>query len=179
MKLIVGLGNVGKEYKNTRHNLGFLAVDRMQKNSGAPAFAERKRFSAFLTEIGGRPKTLLAKPTTMMNLSGRAVAALLSYYKITPENLWVLHDDLDLPVGTIRHSFDSRAAGHNGVQSVIDCLDTKQFHRIRIGIGRPVRGNAEAYVLKKIPSAERKEIEKAVEKFRSIFTSRKSSSLRV
>lgn len=137
--LVVGLGNPGPEYVSTRHNIGFLALDRLREVFGAPEFRPESQFSAELSSvvIGGQ-KVILAKPTTYMNESGRAVRAILDYYKLDTNALIIIHDDLDLAPGTIRTTDSSRAAGHNGVQDIIDVLSTQDFFRIRLGIGRPV-----------------------------------------
>lgn len=137
--IIVGLGNPGPEYTATRHNIGFLALDRLREFFGAPEFRPESKFSAELSSavIGGQ-KVILAKPMTYMNESGRAVRAILDYYQLAPTSLIVIHDDLDLAPGTLRTTDSSRAAGHNGVQDIIDVLGTQDFFRIRIGIGRPV-----------------------------------------
>lgn len=167
MKLYLGLGNPGKKYGGTRHNLGFVALEQLADAIEAPAFKEDKKFHALVTTVKRNSERLiLAKPDTFMNNSGVAAAALVHFYKIAPNNLWVFHDDLDLPVGTVRHSFDSRAAGHNGVQSVIDALGTKAFHRIRIGIGRPTGHTpVEAFVLQKLSADEKKVTTTALDAF--------------
>jgi PTH1 family peptidyl-tRNA hydrolase len=137
--LIVGLGNPGPEYALTRHNIGFLALDRLREEFGAAEFRPEAKFSAELSSaVLGGDKIILAKPTTFMNESGRAVRAILDYYKLDTKSLVVIHDDLDIAPGTLRATDSSRAAGHNGVQDVIDALDTQDFFRIRLGIGRPV-----------------------------------------
>jgi len=118
MILIVGLGNPGKKYAKTRHNVGFRIIDALEKS---PAFAESKEI-------------ILLRPDTFMNESGKAVQKTLAYYKIPPENLIVIHDEIDLPFGEIRVSENSSSAGHKGVQSIIDELKTKNFTRIRMGI---------------------------------------------
>ncbi len=137
--LIVGLGNPGSEYTTTRHNIGFLALDRLREAFGAPAFRPEAKFFAELSSvtIDGH-KVILAKPTTYMNESGRAVRAILDYYKLDAGSLIVIHDDLDIAPGTLRTTDSSRAAGHNGVQDIIDSLGTQDFFRLRLGIGRPV-----------------------------------------
>ncbi len=139
--LIVGLGNPGPGYFHTRHNLGFLILDSLQEYFGAPKFQPDQKFLADTTDtlLNGE-KVILAKPMTFMNQSGRSVRALLDYYKLTPASLIVIHDDLDIAPGTLRTTDSSRAAGHNGVQNIIDTLGTQDFFRIRIGIGRPVKG---------------------------------------
>lgn len=143
--LIVGLGNPGPEYVSTRHNIGFLALDHLRAVFGAPEFRPAAKFSAELSSavIDGH-KVILAKPTTYMNESGRAVRAILDYYKLDVGALIVIHDDLDIAPGTSRTTDSSRAAGHNGVQDIIDVLGTQDFFRIRLGIGRPTRNASEA-----------------------------------
>lgn len=142
--LLVGLGNPGREYETTRHNLGFLALDGFLANaSAAMPETNYKNFSAnakLQSEIATvqekDKKIILAKPQTYMNLSGRAVQKILAYYHIDSSNMLVVNDDLDLPLGKMRFSFDSGAAGHNGVQSIIDSIGTKMFTRLRIGIAK-------------------------------------------
>lgn len=137
--LIVGLGNPGPEYSLTRHNIGFLALDRLRDAFGAPEFRPEPKFSAELASVvvDGH-KIILAKPTTYMNESGRAVRVILDYYKLDMSALIIIHDDLDIAPGTLRTTDSSRAAGHNGVQDLIDALGTQGFFRVRLGIGRPV-----------------------------------------
>lgn len=167
MKLYLGLGNPGKKYEGTRHNLGFVALEQLAEAFEAPALKEDKKFRAYVTSVKkGRERIVLAMPTTFMNDSGAAAAALVRFYKVAPADLWIFHDDLDLPVGTVRHSFDSRAAGHNGVQSIIDALGTKAFHRVRIGIGRPQgKTPVEAFVLQKLSPDETKASTAALDAF--------------
>ena len=159
--LIVGLGNPGPEYVSTRHNIGFLALDRLREVFDAPAFRPEAKFFAELSSavVNGN-KVILAKPATYMNESGRAVRATLDYYKLEPASLIIIHDDLDIAPGTLRTTDSSRAAGHNGVQDIIDCLDTQDFFRIRLGIGRPVEVEgvcmpSHDYVLGRFSSEER------------------------
>ena len=140
MHLIVGLGNPGLKYKNTRHNIGFMALDRLAKEKGLKWRSEKK----FDSEIAENGDTLLVKPQTYMNLSGDAVRKIFDFYHIgygfeedLCDTLTVIHDDLDIELGKYKISTDSRSAGHNGVQSIIDNLKTKKFKRIRIGIKTP------------------------------------------
>jgi peptidyl-tRNA hydrolase, PTH1 family len=134
--LIVGLGNPGREYENTRHNIGFMAVDALitRHNLGTP----RKDRKALIYEgtIAGQ-SVLVIKPQTYMNLSGESVRPLLDFYKIALSNLMVLHDDMDIPLGTLRIRQTGSAGGQNGVKSIIQHLGTQDFARMRIGIGRP------------------------------------------
>lgn len=135
MKLIIGLGNPGKKYENTRHNAGFILLDEIQKTLSFPEFKLDKKFNAEISEknIDGE-KTILVKPQTFMNLSGQSVRALMDFYKLSPADITVAHDDLDIRIGEWKISEDSRAAGHNGVQSVFDHLGTQAIKRIRIGV---------------------------------------------
>ena len=138
MKLIIGLGNPGKEYANTRHNAGFLCVDFLQQAFGFEPFALDKKMSAHLASgTLSDQKILLVKPETFMNNSGVAVQALLQFYKLSPADIAVIHDDLDIAPATYKTTLSSRAAGHNGVQDIITHLGTQDFFRIRLGIGRP------------------------------------------
>lgn len=138
MKVIVGLGNPGKEYETTRHNAGFLFSDFLRTKWEFPEFSEEKKFSS---QISGATRSiekyLLVKPTTFMNRSGDAVSATMSFYKLSPDDLLVIHDDLDIPFGSWKTSKGSGAAGHNGISDIIGKIGTKDFRRIRIGIGRP------------------------------------------
>jgi len=158
MKLIIGLGNPGKKYEQTWHNVGFLAVEKIKKDKEFPEFKDSKKFKAEIceeTEI--KEKIILAKPTTFMNNSGQAAKALIKFYKIEPQDLWVVHDDIDLPIGKIRISQNASAAGHKGVQSIIEELGTQGFVRFRIGIQpeNPGRVPTEKYVLQKIDEADK------------------------
>ncbi len=135
MKIIIALGNPGQQYANTRHNAGFIIADELQKSLGFSDFEKNSKFDALVCEknLGGE-KILLAKPQSFMNNSGQVVKKMLDFFKIPKENLMVLHDDLDIELGAFKISLDSSAAGHNGVQSIIDNLGSQQFKRIRIGI---------------------------------------------
>lgn len=139
-KLIVGLGNPGSKYHETRHNVGFMAIDVMADRLGV-TFSEEKTFKA---EVGSTfvkgEKIYLVKPTTFMNLSGIAVRALLAYYNIPIEDLLVIYDDLDMDVGKLRFRQKGSAGGHNGIKSIIAETGTQTFDRLKIGIGRPQKG---------------------------------------
>ena len=138
MKLIIGLGNPGAQYAQTRHNAGFRALDFLREHFGFENFHRESRFHAEMSvgTVAGE-KYLLIKPTTFMNRSGQAVSLLMQYYKLTPNDITVIHDDLDIVPGTLKTTLSSRAAGHNGVQDIIDHIGTQNFFRIRLGIGRP------------------------------------------
>lgn len=140
VKLIVGLGNPGSKYHETKHNVGFMAIDLWAKALNV-TFSEEKVFKAEVgsTFVNGE-KVYLVKPTTFMNLSGIAVRALLAYYNIPIEDFIVIYDDLDMEVGKIRYRQKGSAGGHNGIKSIIAELGTQEFDRIKIGIGRPKQG---------------------------------------
>ncbi|MBP9751568.1 MAG: aminoacyl-tRNA hydrolase [Candidatus Moranbacteria bacterium] len=159
MKIIIGLGNPGKEYGETRHNAGFLFLDMLKDSWGFPEFVPEKKFAGLVSAgMKDDKKTLLVKPVTFMNHSGEAVVALANFFKLTPADITVVHDDLDLPFGTWKIAAGSGAAGHNGVTDIIERLGTKEFRRIRIGIGRPEGDRDPAdYVLSRFtPEEERK-----------------------
>ena len=136
MKCIVGLGNIGRKYDGTRHNIGFMVVDELAKKHHIEL--DKQKFNGLYTVamINGE-KVLLIEPMTYMNLSGEAVRPLMDYYKVALEDLLVLYDDLDMPPGRLRLRQKGSAGGHNGIRSMIQHLGTDQFKRIRIGIGRP------------------------------------------
>ena len=139
MKVIVGLGNPGREYAQTKHNVGFMLVDALADKLGI--FNWQEKFDALIAEGRlGTEKILLVKPQTYMNDSGRAVGPLMNWYKLPPEDLIVAHDDMDIPAGTIRIRKKGSAGGHNGIKSVMAHLGDEHFSRVRIGIGRPLPG---------------------------------------
>jgi len=133
--LIVGLGNIGKQYNGTRHNIGFAAVDDFARVNDFPDWMEKKDLKCHLTSHTiGDTRVILIKPTTLMNLSGEAVQATANFYKIDPGKIVVVHDELDIPFGQIRTRVGGSAAGHNGIKSVTQ-HNSDQYGRIRIGIG--------------------------------------------
>lgn len=136
MKLIAGLGNPGAEYKDTRHNIGFMVVDKLEKELARgipPAWQKDEGKNVLTVKLGD---ILLVKPQTFMNKSGFAVRALMDFYKLTPGDIWIIHDDIDLPLGKIKIRGKGGSAGHNGVESVIKELGTDAFIRFRLGIGK-------------------------------------------
>ncbi len=136
MKLIVGLGNPGSEYEDTRHNVGFMALDRLALKYGA-SFKLDKSLKGMIASINiFGEKVILLKPTTFMNLSGESVKPVLNYYKIDISDFIVINDDLDMPVGKVRFRANGSAGGHNGLKSIIGSLKTESFKRIKIGIDR-------------------------------------------
>jgi peptidyl-tRNA hydrolase, PTH1 family len=136
MKLIVGLGNPGKEYSTNRHNIGFLCLNHFARLHRITLDRKQSKSRIGTGSVVGN-EVVLAKPQTYMNLSGVAVSQLMQKYKITPDDIIVIHDDLDLPLGKIRIRKGSSAAGHNGIKSIIANLGTQDFIRIRVGISRP------------------------------------------
>ncbi|MEA5079140.1 MAG: aminoacyl-tRNA hydrolase [Anaerolineaceae bacterium] len=145
--LIVGLGNPGREYRNTRHNVGFLAIDALAKSLNVTLGKVQSKALVGQGKFGAS-KVILVKPQTYMNLSGQAVSGLLNFYKISTEHLIVIHDDIDLPFGTIRIRPGGGSAGQRGVKSIIEKVGTQEFARMRLGVGRPPgQMDAAAYVL--------------------------------
>lgn len=136
MKIFVGLGNPTPEYAATKHNVGFMLADSLANKLSATNWHEK--FNALVAEsFFDGEKILIVKPQTFMNLSGEAVAPIVNFYKIDVENLVVVHDDMDLPLGTIRLRPKGSGGGHHGIESIIQHLGTQNFPRIRIGVGRP------------------------------------------
>ncbi|AXI00727.1 aminoacyl-tRNA hydrolase [Sporosarcina sp. PTS2304] len=164
MKLLIGLGNPGKAYEKTRHNIGFQVIDELAKRWQAPAF--QKKFNGEYTTVHtAGSKVILVKPMTYMNLSGECIRPLADYYEIDDDELVVLYDDLDLPAGKIRLRQKGSAGGHNGMKSLIAHLGTSEFNRIRMGIDRPTGGMKVAdYVLSPFSKEEQSLIEEAVQK---------------
>lgn len=158
MKLIVGLGNIGREYDGTRHNAGFMTVDYLAEEHGLE-FGRRK-FDAMLAEgtVCGE-KVILAKPTTYMNESGRAVRQISSFYKLDTEDILVVHDDMDLATGRLRLRQKGSAGGHNGIRSIIAELGTEKFKRLRIGIDHPDRQTVVDWVLSRFTENQRTEFD--------------------
>jgi len=167
MRLIIGLGNPDKNYQNTRHNLGQIIIKQLAFDLNIKFKNNPKLFSSLAqtTGQGSNEKNVLAYTQEYMNNSGVAIQAVTNYYKISLENVYVIHDDLDLRVGEYRFQFDRGPAGHNGVQSTIDHLGTQQFHRIRVGIGRPIdQTSVEKYVLLPFSPEERAIIDTTIKK---------------
>lgn len=183
-ELIVGLGNPGKKYEGTRHNVGWLVVERLASQMVNGQWLMNKRLQSLI--ISHQSLIVLAKPTVFMNESGKAVRKLLKHFKVKPANLWVVHDDIDLPLGRVKIKVGGGAAGHHGVESIIEEIGSREFVRIKLGIGRPGRsgkcemGNAkwemgsgkwemrgkvvERFVLEKFAEEEGSVVEKMVER---------------
>ncbi|BBX86346.1 aminoacyl-tRNA hydrolase [Mycolicibacterium aubagnense] len=157
--LVVGLGNPGPRYEATRHNVGFLVADILADRIGS-GFKVHKKSGADVTtgRLGGR-SVVLAKPRTYMNESGRHVGPLAKFYSVAPADIVVIHDELDIDFGRIRLKFGGGEGGHNGLRSIASALGTKDFQRVRIGVGRPPgRQDPAAFVLENFNSKERPEL---------------------
>lgn len=171
MKVIIGLGNPGREYEKTRHNLGFRVVEEW--GAAHAASFQKSRFEAYVAEVkrnGGEEKILLVKPATFMNLSGRSVGALVRFYKISILDMLVVYDDCDHPLGKVRLAASGSSGGHKGVDSIIENLGADNFPRLRLGIGRSAKEDTSAYVLKPFLSSEEKMVQEVVVKAASALT---------
>lgn len=136
MYLLVGLGNPGVEYAKHRHNIGFMALDRIAHDYEFSDWRTKDKGLRSEGKIGSK-KVILVKPQTFMNESGRAVQPLVSFYKIAPENIFVFHDELDIAPGVMKVKLGGGTAGHNGLKSISACIGTDDYHRVRMGIGHP------------------------------------------
>lgn len=170
MYLIVGLGNPGDKFKNTRHNLGFEVVDALRRKLEMPEFTKEDKFKA---EISKNSELILVKPLTFMNLSGMAVAPISQYFKIPLEKIIVIHDELDLPVGHIKIRVGGSDAGHHGIESVIKMLGDEKFIRVRLGISNwhAISGehkhasfNAEKFVVEQFLTGEKSKVKAMVKR---------------
>jgi peptidyl-tRNA hydrolase, PTH1 family len=156
--LIAGLGNPGPGYASNRHNVGFMCADELASRIGAAFRRDRSRAVVATGQLAGVP-AVLAKPQRFMNLSGGPVAALRTFFKLPPERILIVHDELDLPYGTIRLKLGGGDNGHNGLRSVTAALGTRDYHRLRIGIGRPPgRMDPADFVLRNFSPPEREEL---------------------
>jgi PTH1 family peptidyl-tRNA hydrolase len=158
--LIVGLGNIGKEYDNTRHNIGFAVVDEFVRKNDLGGWTEKKDLKCHLASGQlGETRVMVVKPATLMNLSGEAVLAVAQFYKIPPQSIVVVQDELDIDFGQIRTRIGGSSAGHNGIKSVSKLLGDENYGRIRIGIGpkHPAQMDSADFVLQKFSDKEQKE----------------------
>lgn len=157
--LVVGLGNPGPNYAKTRHNVGFMVADLLAGRIGSGFKVHRKSGAEIVTgRLAGR-SVVVAKPRTYMNESGRNVGPLAKFYSVAPADVIVVHDELDIDFGRIRLKFGGGVAGHNGLKSVAAALGTKDFHRVRVGVGRPPgRKDPATYVLETFGATERPEV---------------------
>lgn len=173
MILIVGLGNKGVRYANTKHNVGFLMLDFLKDSWQAPTWKQKKQLSSFVTKTAIEGKTIiLAKPETYMNLSGQVVHKLKTYYKLKNNDIWIVHDEIDLPLGKFKISFGRGPAGHKGIQSIISHLKTKNIYRWRFGIAKTPghrRTSLEIYVLKPFSKTDSKILENLFEQAKESF----------
>lgn len=169
MKLIVGLGNPGKDYEKTRHNIGFLAVDKLAEDLGIDI--TKNKFRALYGEGNCKgEKVVLIKPLTYMNLSGESLSQAIQWYKPNLEDIFVIYDDMDLPVGKLRLRTKGSAGGHNGIKSLIQHLGTQEFNRIRIGVGRPHPGSdVIKHVLTNFRKEEWPDVDEAVSKMKPLI----------
>lgn len=158
--VVVGLGNPGEEYAATRHNVGqMVAAELARRGSTALSVNKKTRTRLATTRIAGQP-VVIATPMSYMNLSGGPVSALAKYHSVTPDQVLVIHDELDLPFGTVRLKLGGGSAGHNGLKDITKALGTPEYVRVRVGIGRPPgRQDAASFVLKPFSAAERKELD--------------------
>jgi PTH1 family peptidyl-tRNA hydrolase len=174
--LVVGLGNPGREYEGNRHNVGFMVADLLARRT-ASRFGRHRRSVADVAEtrlgVGlDTPRLVLAKPLTYMNLSGGPVAALASFYKVAPDRIVAVHDELDLPFGQLRAKVGGGEGGHNGLRSISQALSTKDYFRARFGIGRPPgRQDPADYVLSDFTAVQRKELDYLVDRTADIVES--------
>lgn len=163
--MIVGLGNPSKQYAKTRHNIGFMVIDYLGEKLGINV--DKIKFKSVIGEgIIGTEKVILAKPQTYMNLSGEAVLDMINWYKLEPKDLIVIYDDMDLPTGKLRLRIKGSAGGHNGMKSIIYLIQTEEFPRLRVGIGRPDNERFESadFVLSKFNNEEAEIIAEGIKK---------------
>jgi peptidyl-tRNA hydrolase, PTH1 family len=181
MQLIVGLGNPGKEYETTRHNAGFLALDYIRKEMNQEGVCSASKFKAEIYElVVDGTKHLMIYPQTYMNKSGEAVREIMDFYKLTSNNILVLQDDVDLPLGVIRFTENSGSAGHNGIKSLILSLGTQEFRRIRIGVESREDKSippTESFVLQKFAQDELKQLPLEAIKDRVLFELREKKTI--
>ena len=153
MKMIVGLGNPGLEYEKTRHNIGFMVIDNYAKENNITQF--KQKFNGLYAKVFYNEEYfILLKPLSYMNLSGTVIKRFASFYKIKPEDILVIHDDLDLPVGKIKLKFKGSSGGHNGIKNIIDNLKTEVFSRLKIGISKNDDIDTKDYVIGKFSLPE-------------------------
>lgn len=179
LKLIVGLGNPGKEYDNTRHNIGFMIIDNYinsnawKKLNGTAinsSISWQKKFNASYTIVNvEQEKVIFVKPETFMNLSGNSILEFVHFYKIAPKDILIIHDDLDLPIGKFRIKTNSSSGGHNGIKSIIECLGTNSFARLKVGISKTSNGDIKNYVLGHFNKEEHEILDKLYPTFNNII----------
>ena len=162
--MVVGLGNPGPQYAGNRHNAGYMVADLLAARIGSGFRRDRSRTQSATGRLSGVP-VVIAKPMSFMNVTGPPVAALAAFYKIPPARIAIVHDELDLPLGTIRLKLGGGDGGHNGLRSVTRALSAREYYRVRIGIGRPPgRQDPADYVLRDFGTSERKEVPLVLER---------------
>jgi PTH1 family peptidyl-tRNA hydrolase len=157
IKLVIGLGNPGQKYEQTRHNIGFLVLDRLADGYGAQ-FANHLKWRAHLAKVPGSG-AILIKPQTFMNESGQSVGSALRFYKYEPEQVLVIYDDVSIPFGSLRFRMAGSAGGHNGIKSIINHLGSDRFPRLKIGIGNDTANSLTGHVLGRFSSDEQNQLE--------------------
>lgn len=160
MKLITGLGNIGEKYCFTRHNAGFMVLDKWALDNNV-SFKEDKKLKCFITKLG---ENILIKPTTFMNLSGEAVRTVMDYYKIDVKDILIVYDDIALDLGRIRFRANGSDGGHNGIKSIIKHVGTKEFDRLKIGIGPQPNIPSENYVLQNFPKDKLPDLKEVIKR---------------
>jgi peptidyl-tRNA hydrolase, PTH1 family len=179
MKIIIGLGNIGKQYEKTRHNAGFITIDEIANTfsdvESKIKWKENSDFKSLIFQFIYKNQTiLLVKPTTLMNQSGQAVRKIMDFYKELPKNILIIFDDIDLPIGEIRYREKGSAGTHNGMKSIISCLNTENFPRIKIGIESrgdlsPKNQELSSFVLSTFNEKEWEIIQTSIEKAKNII----------
>lgn len=167
MKLVVGLGNPGREYKNTRHNIGFMVLDNYL---GKVNWKTKMENYYYMEEVNGE-QIMFIKPLTYMNLSGLAVSKIVNFYKIDIKDILVIQDDLDMNVGTYKIKRNSSSGGHNGIKSIIAELNSEEFARLKVGIGKSIQIPTDKYVLGKFSTDEMNKINENMNTFNEIIKS--------
>lgn len=162
MKMIVGLGNIGTRYDETRHNTGFMVVEQFARDYHLGAFTHAKVEAVVASGMVNGEKVMLVKPTTFMNESGRAVKPLMDYYDLDLDDLVIVNDDLDMPVGKVRLKTHGKSGGHNGLKSIIQHIGTDKFNRVKVGIDHPQHGTVVEHVLGRFTPQERPDFDVAV-----------------
>jgi PTH1 family peptidyl-tRNA hydrolase len=164
MKLVIGLGNPGLEYVNTRHNLGYFILENFLKTKSLKL--DKEKFDSIYTIDGvGEDRVIYMEPTTFMNLSGQSIRQIVNFYKIEIKDILVIYDDLDLPLSKLRVRTKGSAGGHNGIKSIISQLGSEDFNRLRVGIGKDDRIDTSKYVLGKFSNSESELIKQELENY--------------
>lgn len=168
MKLIVGLGNPGSEFENTRHNVGFEFLDYICEKKGLTFDKEKFNAKYAFTKVDGE-RVLLIKPLSFMNLSGTVVKKYVDYFKLVPEDILIIHDDLDMPLGRTKIVFDSRSGGHNGIKDIEKSLKTKKYVRLKIGISNNKNIETKDYVLGKFTKNDKEVLNNTYERLLNVI----------